>query len=392
MLLRILFFVCSFGLVACVSQSAPQPTDSKNSFQSGAPQIDAEYLLSGRAIFDRSLDKEDLPEQGLLSVSPSMTEFLEELSPGAPLDVRWRELVSRFNRDQFVVEYDAQTTLSAAETFELQTGNCLAVTMLLVSLTREMGIDAYFNQVETPQLRKFEDGQTFVNYRHINMVAEVPYGRKVVDFGLADYDSTMYQYRISDRAAFSQYYSNRAMEVMRAGGDRLYAFKLIRKALQLAPGDSNIWINLGALYKRYALPKAAEQSYQLALQLDPENTMALSSLGRLYRETGNEEMAALFHKRARSLEAAHPHVLYYDAKDSYVNGNYRASLATLNRALDNSTDDHRIHFLLGKTHFQLGKYTAAKKHLTKAFSLINDQNIKSRYEQELSELRQISTL
>ena len=391
MLARVFLILCSFGLAACVSQSVP-PTDKKDSFQTTATQVDADYLLSGRALFGRSLDGENLPEQDLLLASPAMVEFLEQLSPSAPLRIRWGELVSRFNRDQFIVEYDAQTTLSAAETFDLQTGNCLAVTMLLVSLTRELGIDAYFNQVETPQLRKFEDEQTFVNYRHINMVAEVPHGRKVVDFGLVEYDPTMYQYRISDRAAFSQYYSNRAMEVMRAGGDKLYAFKLIRKALQLAPGDSNLWLNLGALYKRYDVTNEAEQSYQLALQLDPKNTMAMSSLSRLYRETGKEQLAAQLNAQARSPENTHPYFLYNDAKNDYASGNYRESLTTLNRALDISADDHRIHFLLGKTHFQLGKFSAAKKHLTKAFSLIDDQSIKSRYEQELSELRQSARL
>ncbi|MBN8430624.1 tetratricopeptide repeat protein [Microbulbifer salipaludis] len=386
MLSRIFLIILSFGLAACVPLGAP-PTDTKNSLQSASPQIDAGYLLSGRAIFGRVLDGGDLPEQELISASPSMMAFLEQLSPNAPLNIRWAELVSRFNRDQFVVEYDAQTTLSAAETFQLKTGNCLAVTMLLVSLTRELGIKAYFNQVETPQLWKLEDEQTLVNYRHINMVAEVPYGRKVVDFGLAEYDPTMYQQRISDRAAFSQYYSNRAMEVMRADGDREYAFKLMQKALQLAPGDSDIWLNLGALYKRFGLNTEAEQSYLLAIQLDSHNTAALSSLSRLYGESGNDELAAEYNVRAHAIRNEAPSLLYYRAKKDYDRGNFLEALTLLNRAAENSREDHRVYFLLGKTEFKLGRLAESKRHLVKAFDLLDDQSLIPAYQRELNDLQ-----
>ncbi|GAB2507628.1 tetratricopeptide repeat protein [Microbulbifer agarilyticus] len=342
--------------------------------------------MSGVALFGSPVRSVETADE-LLELNPEMSAFISKLKAEGGTEARWEALVDHFNSDQFAVEYDAMTTLSAAETFETRSGNCLAVTLLLVSLSRELGIDTYFNQVETPLVWSFEDKQTVVNFRHINMAANLQHGRKVVDFGVLEYTPTMYQYQITDRAAFSQYFSNRAMEVMQEGGDLIYAFQLIQKALKLAPGDSNIWLNLGAMYKRGGKIVEAEQSYKLAHQLDDTNIYVVQSLERLYLEAGDHSKAAHYTNRAQELRESTPQFLYYQAKRLYERGDYRESKSKLVRALRENRGDHRVQFLLGKTLFQMGEYERATGHLKKAFALQDDPDIKHAYQTELSELR-----
>ncbi|MFV8781541.1 tetratricopeptide repeat protein [Microbulbifer sp. SA54] len=390
MLLRIIFALIVACTCGCATHSQVSPS-SHMSGQASETLIDAEYLLSGTALFGSAVT-DNVVEPGLLEVSAEMASFIEELAPGEPVEQRWQALVAHFNQGSFAIEYSAQTTLSAAETFRNRSGNCLAVTLLLVALSRELGIEAHFNQVETPQLRKFEDQHTYVNYRHINMVAYPPSGKKVVDFGLIDYQPTMYQEEISDRVAFSQYYSNRAVEVMREAGDPLYAFTLLKKAISLSPGDSNFWLNLGAIYKRHGHFQEAAGAFQIALQLDPKSYIAMSNMERLYRESGNAQQALKFLEAKQELLALNPHNQYYISKSLFMNGEYRAAKARLQQALKENADDHRLHFLMGKTQYLLGDLKAATSHLTKAFSLLESREIELAYEAELSELKSTKRL
>lgn len=383
-MLRIIAFFTALSVIGgCASQG---PT-SEALLEPHPPVIDANYLLSGHALLGHSVAPAEYPDDDLLAVSLEMAAFLAELSPGASPEDRWQALLSYFTGDQFGVEYDALTTLSAADTFDKKTGNCLAVTLLMISLARELGVNAYFNQVQIPRNSVVKDAQTVINFRHINMVAEVGDDRTVVDFGWDDYDASAYQHWISDRQAFAQYYSNRAIEVMQSQGNVAESFGLMRKALSLAPGDSNIWSNLGAMYSRYGEASAAEQAYLQAFQLDSSDIFVLSSLERFYRETGQPQRAVQYENELQAQIAQHPQTLFYEAQDLYAKGQYRASKSRLTRALTRSKDDHRLHFLLGKTQFQLGDYNKAKTHLTEAFSLLDDPTVKLTYEQQLSELQ-----
>lgn len=366
-------------LVLLLSACAGVPTDDNSG-------IDTHSALSGAAILGQPVDRASLPEDDLLALAPGMRAYLATVAPEASPQQRLAALIRAFERREFQVEYDADSTLTATETYERQRGNCLAFTLMMVAMARELGADAYFNQVDVPPVWGHDEAQTFVVYRHINMVSESARGRRVVDFNLAAYDPLYDQFKLSDIEAFAQYYSNRGVELMKQD-EREQAFLYLRKALELRPGDSNLWTNLGALYSRFGHFHEAEQSYRQALQLSSGNLVATSNLERLYRRDGRTELADYYAQRARYHRERNPYYLFYQARSAYEQGEYQQAKKQLRRALWKYEDDHRFHFLMGLTNYRLGEYEDSRESFREAFSQANNPVTVNAYARKLDYLK-----
>ena len=373
-LLLILFAL----LTACTS--APPVGRSGDS-------LTADQLLSGTAILGEPLERSELPRDPVMSLTPEMRAFLAGIAPDDSPQQRLAALIRAFEQQQFQVEYDEGSTLTAAETFHQQRGNCLAFTIMMVAMVRELGAEAYFNQVDVPPVWGHDEAQTFVVYRHINMVSKSPRGRRVVDFNLAAYDPVYEQRKLSDTEALAQYYSNRGVELMGTGDSR-QSFLYLRKALDLLPGDTDLWSNLGALYSRFGHFDEAEQSYRQALLLDEGNLVAISNLERLSRSRGELALADYYAKRARYHRERNPYYLYYLARSAYEEGAYRQAQKQLRRALWKYENDHRFHFLMGLTNYRLGEFEDSKGNFREAFSLAERAETRSAYLHKLEYLRQ----
>jgi Flp pilus assembly protein TadD len=369
-----LLFAAALLLSACVS--APPVS----------VPVDTEHLLSGEALLGYPVWAEQLPDDDILALSPEMHALLAEVASEGSPQQRLAALIKAFENRDFTVIYDADSTLSATETFLQKRGNCMAFTLMMVAMARELGADAYFNQVDVPPVWGHDEAQTFVVYRHINMVSPSARGRRVVDFNLAAYDPVYDQIKLSDSAAFAQYYSNRAVERMKQDM-REAAFLNIRKALELRPLDSDLWANLGAIYSRFGHTAEAELSYQQALQFKAGNLVAISNLERLYRNSDRAALADGYAKRARYHRERNPYYLYYQARNAYEHGEYQQAQKQLRRALWRYSDDHRFHFLMGLTDYRLGDMKASREHFVEAFSLAENEGTKNAYMRKLEYLQ-----
>lgn len=348
--------------------------------------IDPNWLLSGEAVFAEPVGPEMLPDDDILGLEPEMRRYLAQVAPDESPQQRLVALVRAFENRDFHVQYRADKTLTAAETYAQQQGNCMAFTIMMVAMARELGAEAHFNQVEVPPVWGHEEAHTFVVYRHINMVSETSRGRRVVDFNLAAYDPVYDQRKISDSEAFGQYYSNRGIEWMQQG-DMRQAFLYLRKALELRPQSADLWANLGAFYSRNRQAAAAEQSYLQALELQSDHTIAVSNLERLYRMQQRTALADHYADKARFHRQRNPYYLYYQARNAYEQGDYRSAKRQLKRALWQYESDHRFHFLLGLTSFKLGEIENSREHFSAAFSLADNPGTQQAYNRKLEYLK-----
>ncbi|WP_445365539.1 tetratricopeptide repeat protein [Microbulbifer sp. ANSA001] len=346
-------------------------------------EIDLASALSGEAILGYPVSLNELPSEDLLWLSSEVRDFLATLAPDSDSRHRLAALIRAFEEREFLVQYDENSTLSAMETYRQERGNCLAFTLMMVAMARELGAEAYFNQVEVPPVWSHDEAETFVLYRHINMVSESLRGRRVVDFNLAAYDPVYKQFELDDTTAFSLYYSNRGIELMRAG-ERKQAFLHLRKAVEMSPERSDLWANLGAMYSHFGFLQEAEQSYRKSLFLKNNNLTAISNLERLYRFKGEEGLADIYAKRARFHRERNPYYLYYQAREAYEVGEYRRAEKHLRRAVWRYEGDHRFHFLLGLARYQLGNMAASRASFEEAFSLVTGPSTAKAYERKLN--------
>lgn len=351
-----------------------------------ATPVDTDHLLGGEPLLGYRAARDQLPEVDILGLSDEMRQILDSTAPDASPPQRLKVLLKAFGR-RFQVEYDADSTLTAAETFRSQRGNCMAFTVMMVAMARDLGAETYFNQVEVPSVWGYDNADTFVVYRHINMISKTPRGRHIVDFNLEAYDPVYDQFRLPDTAAFAQFYSNRAVELMKEG-DSSSAFLHMRKALDLQPEDSELWANLGVIYGRAGFTSEAEQSYLHAIALKGSNLSAISNLERLYRNSGRETLADHYERQARYYRERNPYYLYFQARNAYEHGEFELAHKRLRRALWKYSDDHRFHFLMGLTNYRLGDMEESREHFTEAFSLAESPGTKSAYMRKLEYLQQ----
>ena len=354
---------------------------------------DREALLSGVAVFGEPVSADEIPDVDVLEVSDSMREFLDEqIGESRIASVRFRRMFSGLAEGgYFTSSYAANTTRTAAETFQNRSGNCLSYTNMFVALSRAAGLDAAFQVVEVPPSWDADSGY-LIRYTHINVVVkgfvfDTSYGEDFsVDFNDVLPDPDYPRHEISDDEATSLFYANRSVSLMRAG-DLRPAFANLKKAIELTPDNADLWINLGAFYAKQNAFEQAVQAYQAALYYDPYSRGAASGLGRAHSLIGNTEESEYYLDQVRRYRERNPYFHYAVAQAEFEKANYDGALSSINAALDLKYRSGRFHFLKGLTEHKLGDQDAAEVSFRRAARYGNYRDLKNRYVSEVAAAR-----
>ena len=84
-------------------------------------------------------------------------------------------------------------------------------------------------------------------------------------------------------------------------GDLQSADRDLKEALSLAPNNVNSLMNFGTLMWKMGQKDSARQTFNHVLELDKNNRQALSALGYLARDAGDNKLAESFFQRRRFL-------------------------------------------------------------------------------------------
>jgi len=127
-----------------------------------------------------------------------------------------------------------------------------------------------------------------------------------------------------------------------ASGDLDGANRDLKEALSLAPSNVNSLMNYGTLQWKLRQKDAARQTFLKVLDLDRNNRQALSSLGYLARDGGDNKLAETYFSRAA---AAHPkdYAPYLALGDLYTaGGNFRSAETNYESAYQHMPDNALI--------------------------------------------------
>ncbi|WP_428687978.1 tetratricopeptide repeat-containing sulfotransferase family protein [Roseibium sp.] len=153
-------------------------------------------------------------------------------------------------------------------------------------------------------------------------------------------------------------------------GDLPGAQKALRKAVSLAPKEADFHAQLGDVYRMERRAVMARQSFQRALQLDPENGYALLGMGQLEVSVGNLEEAEAWFEKAKAAGKELPSVLHaltlarkFEEKP--------AELDEIETLISDGTpraplDQSKLHWAAGKVYFDLGEVEKADEHYASA--------------------------
>lgn len=253
--------------------------------ESSTKGIDTDLLLNGHPSVGELPRGAPVTGRELFTLSSKMRRYLDRVAIGNSPVERLNTALRDMKRRNFQLEYDLNKTASAAEAFAERRGNCVSFAAMIVSMARELGVEARLNQAVVPTSRKITastDGQGYVqNVMHINAVVISDNKPYVVEQDFRIF-AGKYLSELDDAAARAIYLNNLAMEAM--GRNELpEAFLLSREAIKLDDDASYLWNSLGTVYRRAGALELAKMSYNQALKLNSQDKMAQRNLMRVDR-------------------------------------------------------------------------------------------------------------
>jgi tetratricopeptide (TPR) repeat protein len=366
--------VCGIWLSGCTS--LPDVSDSLKA---------RDELLDGGVVFGETVSTEEAEDVHILETSDDLLEYVHVNVGKARIPVvKFRRIFRSMIDDGFFqASYLAETTRTAAETFEHKSGNCLSYTNLFIAMAREAGLDARYQVVSVPPSWDADSG-FLIRYTHVNVLMkgfafDSTYGKDFsVDFNDVLPDPEYPRKEISDAEATSLFYTNRSIGLLRAGEHR-QSFAYLKKAIEHSPENADLWINLGAFYSKQRAYEQALQAYEVAQYFDPSSRGAISGLGRTHRTLGHTEQAEIYQEQVRRYRARNPYYHFAVAQAEFEKSQYDKALEAINAAIDLNFQVGRFHFLKGLTQQKLGDYDDADASFRRAERYGNYRDLKRRY-------------
>lgn len=277
------------------------------------------------------------------------------------------------------IEYGSLETRTAAETFAHRSGNCISFTNLLVAMAREVGLAAYFAEVNQVLARDAR-GEVLINNKHMLVELEIENAVVHVDLVPDTEDEYLAVHRISDRRAAAHYFNNLGVErlVELGPGESLPWFE---RALELAPEFPAPWVNLGVALRRLGRFPDAEDAYRRAIAIDHSELSALSNLAYLYETWGRPEDAQLYHDRVERHRRRNPYYLYRLGRRAVAAGRLDEAVEHFRAAVHRGPGEAQFLFALGDALYRAGDLERAERMLHRAFKLADREEEREHYRQ-----------
>jgi len=265
------------------------------------------------------------------------------------------------------ITYEAHFTGTAAEVFAHRRANCLAFTNIFVGLARELGVEAFYLDVD--DIQRFEkEGDLVVVSGHVSVGFAVDRAIQVLDFTMAPAAHYREIKRISDRTAVALYYSNRGGELLRAGEYRT-ALPWLRSSVVLDPDLARGWVNLGVALRRTGDPAGAEVAYRKALEVDPDSSSAYQNLSSLLHLRGQEREAEELLALAARVGVRNPFSYLNLGDVSLAHGRLDEARRFYKKALRLYREHSEPYAAMGQWAVAAGDLKEARRWLDKAVSI-----------------------
>ena len=342
---------------------------------------------------DREITVEDahnmIPDVDLLAVNDEMREFVEQYVSRRASQRNRLMMLHRAVKGSGVLnmQYDPFADGDARSAFKRGTANCLSYAHLFVSLARLAGLRARYQHIEVrPRWERL--GERVALSQHVNVLVTLPGGEQYsIDIDPVQPAEIAGSLILTDSEAAALYHSNIAMTAL--AEERLEeAWMQMVLALDRAPKLSQLWVNLGAVYRHVGQLEEAEQAYRVALTADPRDRSAMNNLAVLYGMTGRTKEEEFWLDRLYSHRQKNPyyhaHLGDVAAQEQDWDGAYRH----YRRAVQLQPADSRLVYGLGIIQHRRGKTNDAARLINQAIERASYQRDVDRYRRQLRALQQ----
>lgn len=301
-----------------------------------------------------------------------------------------RERIDRLRRwlhdgDKAFV-HDPTLTIDARTAFRARRGGCMAHAILFVTLARYLGVEAYY--VHALTAREFADrGEGLVAMTHVAVGYEDASVDRVVDVWMPIDDWRLVRYeRIDDTSALALYYSNLAVEDMRAG--RLaQAEKRLRFLSRHAKDVAEVRSNLAAVLVRRKRFADALVVVREAIERFPRFKPLYTNGFLAAASAGDEKLAEELAAKGREVVDDDPIFLVARGVTDYERGRFAQAAKAFERARDDKRDSIVIHAWLVRAYVAAGDSKSGVAAFERAWSVAPNDPRLARLAEEHPELR-----
>lgn len=362
---------------------------------SGPPAVTAPVrALFADAAFRKPADM--ITPQQVFELSPEMKAYAEKIRTSHSVKSTHQALYEAlYQRDQLRLEYDSETTRTAAQAFQARAGNCMSLVIMTAAFAKELGLDVQFQRI-TSEDTWSRSGSLYFSSGHVNLVLSKP---KLISARTYDVEQSvtidflpppdaelMATEVISERTVVAMYMNNRAAETL-VQGKLDEAYWWARSAVEYEPGFLMGYNTLSTIYQRHGDLKMAESTLRFAHQHDPLNTVILFNLSEVTNALGKTEESAKYKAELARLEPYPPFYFFHIGEKAMAAGDYQKARAMFVREVQRAPYYHEFHFWLAKAAFELGNLKEADKHMTLALMNSTTHGDSAIYAGKLANLR-----
>ena len=328
----------------------------------------------------------DAPD--LLALDEQMRAFVEMYAGSGSQHTRLLSLHQAMKSGAMLdMQYDPFAEGSASDAFHRGTANCLSYAHLFVALAREAGLDARYQWLEVrPQWTRM--GERVAVRLHVNTLVRIKSGERfMVDIDPLPSRDVADTRLISDRDAQALFHNNIAMDAF-AVDELETAWLHMVKALRLSPNMQQLWVNIGAIYRRSGQLEAAERSYFQALVYDRDDRSAMNNLVILYEEMGRESEKAYWVERVERYRNNNPYYHAWLGDKAAEEGDWGSAREHYDEALERKPGDSRLLYAAGLIRYQLNDLEGATSYITEAMEAATLRADVETYRVQLEAVRQ----
>jgi Flp pilus assembly protein TadD len=262
--------------------------------------------------------------------------------------------------------YQEDATYTVAQAYATRQANCLTFTLLVLALAEEAGLEAYPQEVgETLSWREV-DG-TIYRDNHINAGVRIGSHRYTIDPAADLLFLPRPPVMVSHDRLLAHYYNNVAVDRLQEGNMDA-ALRDMAVARKLDPGYATLWSNAGVMELHAGDLAAAEHDYARALALDPRDASALFNMVQLMHRNGDRREIE-YRQRLARVEQKDPLQQFLQGLDYERAGNFPRAIASVRRAIQLKSDEHRFYAALARLYQRVGDFTRARSALSSAQAL-----------------------
>ncbi|MDQ2962128.1 MAG: hypothetical protein M3R31_03050 [Pseudomonadota bacterium] len=291
-----------------------------------------------------------------------------------------------YDKTQLKLDYDAEKTRNAAQTFAARAGNCLSLVIMTAAFAKEIGLPVRYQRVLVDDTWSRSGDKYFVS-SHVNLTLGIGH---IAD-RILDYDSTPLTIDflqpesirgrrlrvLGEDTIVAMYMNNRAAESL-AQGQLNNAYWWARRAVEHDPRFLSSYNTLGVVYRNHGNLQEAERVLTHVLELEPANTEVMSNLALVFNDEGRVAESQALTGKLEQLQPYPPFHFFNLGLAAMRNDDFKAAKDLFAKEVDRDAYYHEFRFWLAAAYLGLGEIEQARRELTIALG-----NSTTRKEHEL---------